>query len=279
MANLESRYIQIDGMKLHYLAGGSGEVVLLLHGFPTSSFLWRHVAVEIARTHAVIALDLPGFGKSDKPLDASYSFRFFNTVLTQTLDALNVSTVSLAVHDLGGPIGLYWTCQNPERVHKLALLNTLVYPEFSWAVIAFTLALKTPGVRWWMTSAAGLKATLALGVSDRAKLTDEAINGIQAPFTTTDSRRALIKAGGNLHPGGFKEIAAKLPQLRMPVRIIYGEKDRILPDVAQTMRRVAKDLPHTEVTSLPDCGHFLQEERPQEIGKLLSAFFMPSSNP
>jgi haloalkane dehalogenase len=56
------------------------------------------------------------------------------------------------------------------------------------------------------------------------------------------------------------------------VRIIYGERDRILPDVARTMRRVARDLPQAEVTAIPDCGHFLQEERPDEVGRLLADF-------
>jgi haloalkane dehalogenase len=156
------------------------------------------------------------------------------------------------------------------------LLNTLVYPEFSWAVIAFVLALRIPGVRWWMTSAQGLKATSQLGISDRGKLTAEAINGIQAPFTTDAARRALIKAGGNLHRDGFKEIAAKLPTFNIPVRVIYGERDRILPDVAQTMQRVKKDLPQAEVTALLNCGHFLQEECPEEVGRLLGAFFASS---
>ena len=73
---IQSKYITIENLKLHYLEEGEGEVVLLLHGFPTSSHLWRNVMPSIAATHRVIALDLPGFGRSDKPLSASYSFNF-----------------------------------------------------------------------------------------------------------------------------------------------------------------------------------------------------------
>ena len=71
---------------------------------------------------------------------------------------------------------------------------------------------------------------------------------------------------------GFKDVARILPSLRVPVRAIYGECDRILPDVGDTMRQVARDLPQTEVTALPDCGHFLQEDRPEELARLLADF-------
>jgi len=76
-----------------------------------------------------------------------------------------------------------------------------------------------------------------------------------------------------LEPEGFAEIARLLPSLAMPVRVIYGERDRILPDVRETMTRVKQDLPQAEVTALPECGHFLQEEAPDEVGALLARFF------
>jgi pimeloyl-ACP methyl ester carboxylesterase len=74
---------------------------------------------------------------------------------------------------------------------------------------------------------------------------------------------------------GFEEIARELPALQLPVRVVYGEQDRLLPDVAVTMRRVAADLPHAEVTAFPECGHFLQEDTPGQVGELLGRFFSP----
>ncbi len=266
-------YLDIEGLRLHYVAAGEGEPVVLLHGWPTSSFLWREVMRPIARGNRVIALDLPGFGLSDKPLDASYSFRYYEAVLDGALAALDVETTSLAVHDLGGPLGLYWACRHPERVRRLAILNTLVYADFSWAVVLFVAACRLPGIRSFMASSWGLKQAMRIGVADRQRLSEEAILGVQAPFTTRDARLALLKAGTNLSPKGFREIADKLPTLEVPVRIVYGERDRILPDVAETMRRVQQDLPQAEVTALADCGHFLQEERPEEVGRLLAEFF------
>ncbi len=103
---ISSRSVEVDGLRLHYLESGSGEPVLLLHGWPTSSFLYRNVIGHVAQNSRAIALDLPGFGSSDKPLDASYSFRFYSRVLDGFLSALGIDKTSLVVHDLGGPVGL-----------------------------------------------------------------------------------------------------------------------------------------------------------------------------
>lgn len=227
----------------------------------------------LARRTRVLALDLPGFGRSDKPLDASYSFRFFDRVLDGALDALGVDDVGLAVHDLGGPVGLHWAVQRFDRIRALALLNTLVYPEPSWAVVAFVAASYLPGLRSYLTSPLGLEHALKLGVGDPSRVTEEGIRGFQAPFESRASRKALLKAAHGLHPAGMRTIAERLPLYRGPVRVIYGARDRILPDVGKTMRRVARDLPQTELTCFHDCGHFLQEERGEEIGELLAPFF------
>jgi len=271
-AEIASRWVEVEGMRLHYLEAGSGEPVLLLHGWPTSSFLWRNVMPAMAARNRVLALDLPGFGRSDKPLDASYSFRFYAKVLDGFCERLGLARLSLVVHDLGGPIGLYWTCRHPDRVAALGLLNTIVYASQSWAVMLFVGASYLPGVRDLLVSPAGLRFAMWLGIQDATKRTDEVMRGVLAPFESAEARRALVKAAHGLHPNGMKEIERVLPTLTMPVRAIYGEGDWILPDVAQTMRRVAQDLPQAEVTALPDCGHFLQEDRPEQIGELLAEF-------
>jgi haloalkane dehalogenase len=232
--------------------------------------------IPLARENRVIAVDLPGFGGSDKPVGARYDFEFFARVLDGFLAALEIDEVGIAVHDLGGPVGLHWALHRHARVTKLAVLNTLVYPEFSEAVLQFIRMCSTPETRDWVTSADGLEAAMRLGVADDSRLTDDVFAGVREPFSTPESREALADAGIGLEREGFAEIARLLPTLTIPVRIVYGEQDRILPDIADTVARIKRDLPQAVVTALPDCGHFLQEEAPEEIGDLLAEFFAES---
>lgn len=281
MSEIVERDVKVGDLSLHYRIAGPSQTssppVLLLHGWPTSSFLWRNVMPPMAVHRRVVALDLPGFGGSDKPLDASYSFRFHAEAIDGFLAALGIDTVALVVHDLGGPVGLHWASKRAERIERLVLLNTIVYPEMSAAVLAFVAACRIPGLRRVLTSRWGLERALRLGVGDVSHLRPDAIDGFCAPFADRPARQALARAGFGLHPAGFRDIAAFMPTIRVPVRIVYGERDWILPDIATTVARLKADLPGAEVTALPDCGHFLQEDRPEELGALLAAFLDPSS--
>jgi len=262
-----------DGLQLAYRELGSGPPVMLLHGWPTSSLLWRRVMPAIARRNRVLAIDLPGFGGSDKPLDAGYGFGYFERALDGFLAGLEIERLGLAGHDIGGPIAVRWAIGRPDRVTKLALLNTLLYPELLEGHGEFVAMMSKPERRDRVTSPDGLAAAMRGGVVNRANLTAEVVAGVQAPFASEEARLALARAGLGLELEVFSEIAASLPTLRMPVRAVYGERDRYLPEVARTMARLQRDLPQAVVTALPDCGHFAQEDAPELIGDLLAAFF------
>jgi haloalkane dehalogenase len=198
----------------------------------------------------------------------------YDAALDGFLDALSIEATALAVHDIGGPIGLHWAVHRPERVTELALLNTLVYPDFDEMAVKFVETLSTPGPREQLSSPAGLEFSMKFGLADESNLTPETLAAVVEPFQTDDDRMALARAGIGLQPEGFEEIARLLPSALAgtPVRIVYGEQDRILPTVAETMERVRKDLPQAEITSLPGAGHFLQEEAATEVGDLLAQF-------
>ena len=156
------------------------------------------------------------------------------------------------------------------------MLNTLLYARPSWAVIAFVVGVRIPGARDFLTSRRGLDLAMRVGIANRDRVTDEVLEGVRAPFVTRDARRALARAGHGLSPKGFREIERALPELQWPVRAVYGERDRILPDVAKTMAKVKRDIPHAEVIPLPGLGHFLQEDDPEKVGGLLAEFFSPT---
>ncbi len=276
---MQSRVIDVEGLNLHLLEEGEGEPVLFLHGWPTNAQLWRHVLPVVGRGRRAIALDLPGFGQSDKPLvldgrRVSYSFPFFERILSGALDALGIERCGLTVHDLGGPVGLYWAAKNPQRITELAILNTLVFPELSWAVKLFVASTFVPGLNRFLTGQYALKEAMKFGVQDKARITPQVAEIYQAPFRDRQSRKALLRSAQALHPKGFVTIAKGLEHFtETPVRLLYGEKDRILPDVAKTMSRLKTLLPHAELSRIAECGHFLQEDRPEEVAAALGAFF------
>jgi pimeloyl-ACP methyl ester carboxylesterase len=274
MTTITLETVEVGDLTLAYRELGDGPPVLLLHGWPTSSYLWRDVMPAIAANNRAVAVDLPGYGGSSKPAGAKYDFAMYDAALDGFLGALGIESTALAVHDIGGPIGLHWAVHRPERVTHLMLLNTLLYPEFDEMAVKFVETLSTPGPREQLTGPAGLEASMKFGLADEANLTPETLEAVLEPFGTDAERSALAAAGIGLDPSGFEEIARLMPEaLRdTPVRIVYGQHDRILPTVAETMARVKRDLPQAEITILPAAGHFLQEEAAEEIGDLLAEF-------
>jgi len=258
---------------LPYLEAGEGLPVLLVHGWPTSSFLWRGVIPYIAEHRRVLAIDLPGFGESSKPVDRDYSFAFFRSVLDGFAAAVGLESFGLAVHDMGGPVALNWASSRPESVERLAILNTIVYPEFSLAVRAFLAAARVPGVGRVLSSRAGLAGAMRFGTVRSDCMTDEALEGTCAPFAHREAREALIRSVQHLGADGLRPVAAWMRGISVPVRVVYGTRDWILPAMPYTVRRLQEEVADIEVTALDDCSHFLQEDRPDRVGELLAAFF------
>jgi pimeloyl-ACP methyl ester carboxylesterase len=273
MATNTHHTLDVDGLTVAYVDEGEGSTVLLLHGWPTSSYLYRNITPVLAERHRVVVPDLPGFGGSSKPVDLRYSFEFFHSILDTVVERLGLTDIGLVVHDLGGPVGVHWALHRPGLVSRLALLNTLLYPEFDPSTIEFVAQLLDPARRDELTSDDGLQEALRVGVARPDALAPETLAAMSAPFRTDDDRLALAAAAIGLHPSGFVDIARLLPDLHIPVLGLYGAEDRILPDVADTFARVHADVPHAEIVAIPDAGHFLQEDAPAEVADRLARFF------
>jgi pimeloyl-ACP methyl ester carboxylesterase len=270
--SLDLRHTEVDGLPIAYREAGTGPAVLLLHGWPTSSLLWRDLMPYLAVANRVVAIDLPGYGASAKPLDRRYDATFYEGVIDGFLAALGIDSVAVVVHDLGGPIGMHWTLRNPGRVTGIGILNTLLYPEFSAAVVEFVQRLMTPGEREKMVSPEELAGFLRLGVRDPDRLDPALLAEFTAPFAAPDAGEALARAAIGLSIRQFQQIGAALPTITVPVRVIYGRNDPVLPDIATTVDRLRADVPQAEVTILEDCAHFIQLEVPDRLGPMLAAF-------
>ncbi len=272
MANkieIAGKTVKVNGLNIFYLESGKGNPVVLLHGWPTSSYLWRNIIPFLAKTRRVIAPDLIGYGRSDKPLDFIYSIDNQSKIFGEFLDRLGIKKTALAVHDFGGPIGLLWAVRNPEKLERLAILNTFLHPRLPFLMNLLFLATKIPGVGKRFATPSGVAATIKLGVSNKNALTEELIETYQAPFESKDAQKALLKAFNDSKLNELNEVMQKLPTLNVPVFILYGEKDIWL---APEMIRIRNELPQARVRAIPKCSHFLQEDQPEMVGQFLAEF-------
>jgi pimeloyl-ACP methyl ester carboxylesterase len=153
------------------------------------------------------------------------------------------------------------------------LLNTLIHMDYTTDLLDdFIEALQTPGKRERFTSPETLEVIFRMGVAREESATDEAVAGVTEPFASEEARLALAKAGSELGTAGVDDLAARLSGLAVPLRVIYGEQDRLLTTVGEGMARIKRELPDTEVTALPSAGHFLQEDEPERVGELIAEF-------
>ncbi|MEJ7722103.1 MAG: alpha/beta fold hydrolase [Ilumatobacteraceae bacterium] len=200
-ATLALQHLQIsDGTTLAYRELGedaNGEprdVMMLLHGWPTSSYLWRGVMPEIA-AHASPCARPPRLRGSDKPRRRRFGFADFERAIDGFLNALGVNEVAVAGHDLGGPIAMHWALRNPGRVRGVVMLNTLLYPDFHPSVFEFVTTLATPATRDELTAPEGLAGMMRAGVADGSVLADTVLAAVAALFADAADRLTLARAG------------------------------------------------------------------------------------
>ncbi len=272
-----------NGHKMSYLDEGKGaeakggEAVVLLHGNPTWSFLWRAVIRELDPDTRVIAVDHIGFGSSDKPRDPSYhSLERHILNLNTLLRHLELDRVHLVVHDWGGPIGLGWAVRNRERLASLVLTNTwAMRPDAGFHLPAWYRLLRSPGMGEIMIQKhnVAVDRLLQFAYADAQSVREEIMDGYRAPFPFPDDRIAMLRFARMvpMRPGDesyeeLGEIEAKLNTLDVPTELIWGSRDHVYPRAVGM--RLAKLLPHAPPQApkvVPRTGHLLPEEAPGEI--------------
>jgi haloalkane dehalogenase len=271
----EPRYEEIEGLRVHFVDEGDGDPVLLLHGEPTWSYLYRKIIVPLSSQARVIAPDLLGFGRSDKPTDrAFYTYDRHVATVTAFVETLDLRRVTLVVHDWGGPIGLRFAVENADRVARLVVLNTGIYsPSPRWP---------TPGFLAWRNFAERTGLDLPVGFIVQsgalAELSPQVIAAYDAPFPVPEAKTGaavfplLVPLRPN-DPGASEMIRTRkaLSGWDKPALVLFADSDRMFPPgVAKAMARLLPTAGEPEL--LTGAAHFLQEDRGEEIAARIARF-------
>ncbi|MFD1150636.1 alpha/beta fold hydrolase [Saccharothrix hoggarensis] len=277
----ERRVTVADGVALNVAVGGSGSPVVLLHGFPQTHLMWRHVAADLAADHTVICPDLRGYGDSDKPADTdgqAYSKRTMAADVVALARALGHDRFALAGHDRGGLVAIRAGLDHPDAVTHLASLDVLPTLDM-WdvlhgtsAAVAFHLYLmaQPPGLPEAMISASAdafFGHFLDLWGGDRDTIPDDVRAAyLRASREAVPSIVADYRASATVDVDHDRADREAGNRLRMPVTVLQQDWGAALGfDAAARWRDWAPDLVHRTVS----CGHFMAEEAPADVVKAL----------
>lgn len=266
---MRGEFLDLAGHRLYYYAAGSrgiGEPVLFLHGFPTSSYLWNSVVRCMPAGYRLIVLDQLGYGRSDRGEGAAMTVSAHAQRALAVLDTLQVRQACLVGHDLGGAVAQYLAVHTPERVTRLALINSVGFD--AWPRWRTRLARTLIGVAKHCPAAllAGeAHAALLRGFVDR----DEGrrtLDQFLHPFVSDAGRDALL---AHLVAQTSDE-TAQLPlgEVRVPTAIVHGARDPFVP--ASIARRLQAAIPHATLEVIADGSHFLPLNAPDRVAACIA---------
>ena len=239
-----------------------GSAVLCLHGWPQSSYMWRHLLPELAATgRRALAPDLAGFG--DTPPDPPGTVERHVDAVERFRLELGLDRTVLVVHDTGGVIGLRWACEHPDVVSGLVISNTGFFPDIEWVAIAKTM--RTPIQGEALVDSLSREGFGAMLGATGSGFDERAIDEYWKAFSTPTSRRGMLELYRSFDLDEVRPYHRKLAQLDVPVLILWGELDEFLPlDYAS---RFAREIPGSKLVLLHGVRHFLYEDEPERCAQ------------
>ncbi|MBS0644418.1 MAG: alpha/beta fold hydrolase [Proteobacteria bacterium] len=285
----EPRFHAGAGYRLHYVDEGGGRPVLLLHGQPTWGYIWRRFIPALAKTHRVIVPDHMGFGKSETPQDRPYTLQSHVENLASLVEALDLRDVTIIGQDWGGPIGVGFAVRHPERVHSLALMNTVVgYGTAGRRDLPNPL--ETPWFRWirdgidngrteavlTQLGSTILSVMQIVGLERLDRVDQTFIDAYAAPFPTPSDCIGALNFPLDLALGRIREYVragmAGVPALRTkPALLVEGMRDRAIP-ASLAIADFRGLWPEAPVIEVPGAGHYIQEDAPEIVIPALQTF-------
>lgn len=272
-----SRFLELEGMEVHYKDEGEGPALVLLHGTSSSLHTWDGWADELSSDFRVVRLDFPGFGLTGPDPTDDYSIERRVELLAAFLDALGIERTHLAGNSLGGLIAWQFAARRPERVERLILLDAAGYRDDGGGFTVFDLV-GIPGLGPFLTKRTP-RALVAAGVeqsyADPALVTPELVDRYDRLLLRAGNREALLAMLTSRAPSDEERIRT----VRQPTLVMWGRQDRLIP-VAMA-ERFARDLPRAEVVIYDGVGHVPMEEIPERSARdarkfLLDAAPLPS---
>ena len=272
LADTDSRFLDVQGVNLHYKEYGSGEpVMVLLHGFGASTFSWREVVEPLSAHGRVIVYDRPAFGLTERPLagdwtgENPYSPGIQPEILLGLMDALGVEKAILVGNSAGGTVAVQTALQSPQRVQALVLVDAAILTEGSGVPAWARWILDTPQAdRLGPLAARSLENRgvefLKTAWHDPSKISEDILAGYRKPLQMENWDRALWELTRAARPSGLRE---QLGKLNLPVLVVSGDDDRIVPTVQSL--ELADLIPGAELVVFKNCGHVPQEECPAEF--------------
>ena len=254
--------------------GHGGTAVILIHGFPTSSFLWRNIAPAITDAgHTAYAVDLFGHGESDRPYDADFGITSQAEYLDAAMTALRVARGVLVGVDIGGDIALRLAATRPERVEKLVLINTPAFDELPAKDITQlqrnTAKFAVRTTRGILGAAPLIEAVLKASVADPDKhMPAKLIARYLAPFVGKDGTNHLLTLAGSISAEDMEDI--ELRDIHVPTLILWGEEDTFVD--AKIGEKLTNALPDGRLVRMPGVGRLLPEENPDYLAEVLMDF-------
>jgi pimeloyl-ACP methyl ester carboxylesterase len=272
-AGLRFRQISTTAGHISVCEAGSGPTVLLIHGLGATKASFLPTLAALAPTHRAIAVDLPGFGDSAKPIRAAYHPPYFASAMCALLDALETETAHIVGNSMGGRVAIELGLRHPERVRRLVLLApSLAWRRSrSWApllrLVAPQLGLIQPAPRPVVEA---IVERMLPGAD--STWTAAGVDEFLRSYLTPRGRAAFYTAARNIYleePYGPKGFWTRLPQLELPSLFVWGRGDTLVPiGFAEHVREALPDSQHLEL----DCGHVPQLERPRELHPAMLKF-------
>ncbi len=283
MANLAqypftSKTTIINGHRLSYLDEGQGPVLVMLHGNPSWSYLYRNLVSRLRDRFRVIVPDHMGCGLSDKPQDYPYRLRTHIDNLTILLDRLGVDRCSLVVHDWGGAIGMGWAVEHLEKVEKICVLNTAAF--LSSRIPLRINICRLPVLGQIIIQGFNGFAWPATFMAVREKMAKEVAAGFLYPYDSWNHRIATHRFVqdiplGKKHPSwpDLAKIDSNLAKLQdKPILICWGGKDFCFNDYF--FDEWQQRFPAAECHYFPEAGHYILEDAFDEVAPLVENFFV-----